>query len=163
MTTEGIDYRITECFMKPEDVNEERLRGFSLSISELSRVSVGGVEFVKVPCDYVRDYAIDLVNGKVTKDLMVYYPSRNARFLVPKDTDIKLVEVVGKQVFPLISEGVEVKARDKIAYIVTGKSEVRVVRSPADAMVIFIFYYPLHKPEKYVFILTEVGNVERVD
>ncbi len=63
-----------------------------------------------------------------------------------KDDDIVAMPVEGREVYFIVSEGDEVSKDQRIGYIITGKGEVRTIRSPKDG-VIFLLHEELG--EKY--------------
>lgn len=83
-------------------------------------------------------------------------------FLVEENTDICLIEVKGVQPYVFPREGEKVKERDKVAYIITGKGEVRVVRSPCEGMVLLVINFPWEKPERYILAVVNKDDVREI-
>jgi hypothetical protein len=102
---------------------------------------------------------IDLTKPLITKSLIIiprFNPEEEMKgLLVEKNTSVCLIEVKGVQpyVFPRESDFIE--ENEKIAYIVTGKGEVRVIKSPCKGIVLLIINLPWEKPEKYILVVVD--------
>ena len=159
---DNVNYELTECFIPQDIIDDKDLKEFSITLNELPKITVNNRVFIKVPCEYVRDKIVNYDEGKLMSDVVIHYPKLKLKYLISSESKVHFIEVVGKNVYVLVNEGEKVKSLNKIAYIVTGKREVRVVRSPFSGVIIFIFYYPLHKPEKYVFVIVGEDLVRKV-
>ncbi len=109
---------------------------------------------------------MDSTKPFITKSLIViprFNPDEEMKgLLVEKNTSVCLVEVKGVQpyVFPHESEFIE--ENEKIAYIVTGKGEVRVVKSPCRGIVLLVINLPWEKPEKYILVVVDKDATRQI-
>ena len=105
---------------------------------------------------------VDVVGGKVLKSYILYTPKHRSWMLIEKNTPVSLVEIYGKRVRFLVAEGDKVLEDSKIAVIITGKFEIRNVRSP-DRGVIVLISECFDVVERYVVVITGEENVRRID
>ncbi|MCD6487881.1 MAG: DUF2118 domain-containing protein [Desulfurococcales archaeon] len=109
---------------------------------------------------------IDLVNATIKEDIIIipqFNPEKIMNALYIKhNTPLCIIEVKGVSPYVLISEGALVKENDKIAYVVTGKGEIRVYKSPCTGIVALVVNLPWEKPERYVIIVVDEKHVKRV-
>ncbi len=114
----------------------------------------------------VIDKAIDLVNGKTTREIIViprFKKSQEIEALyVDKGVNICLMEIKAYQPYVFVSEGDVVEERDKIAYMVTGKGEVRVYKSVCRGIVFLVVNIPWERPEKYILVVVNEDDVRRI-
>lgn len=82
--------------------------------------------------NYVVGVAVNPVTGLCNFDMVVVYRNgeQERAYLVRAGTRVYIVEGRGHRVYPLVSEGSRIVEGSKLFYILTGKYEVRVVRSP---------------------------------
>ncbi len=110
--------------------------------------------------------AIDLLSSKTTKEFIVIPKYTGAEemqaYLVKADINVCLVEVKGISPYVLIDEEDIIDEGDKIALIITGKNEVRVVRSPCKGVPVLIVNFPWEKPEKYIIVVVDKNDVRRI-
>lgn len=78
--------------------------------------------------------------------------------LIEKNTRPCLIEIKGYKPLVLTTEGKKIDKGDKIAYVITNKGEVRVIRSPCSGVVVLVINLPWEKPEKYILVV--VGENE---
>lgn len=97
-----------------------------------------GEEYVEIVYEMVLDYVIDVDLGRVILDLAIYSPTRDSLLYIKEGSIVEIVEVSGKKIYPLISEGSRVEFGDKLFYVLTNKNEVRVARSSVRGIVVFI-------------------------
>jgi len=110
--------------------------------------------------------AIDLLSSRTTREFIVIPKYTGAKemqaYLVKADINICLVEVKGISPYVLINEEDIIDEGDKIALIITGKNEVRVVRSPCKGVPVLIVNFPWEKPERYIIVVVDKNDVRRI-
>ena len=127
----GLPPRVEEVLNPKAKLYVDRSRGlFSYSAIE------GFEEFIEILSNYIVGVAIDPVEAVVKLDLVTVYNDHG--YLLEKGKRVVIIEARGKGGYPLINEGSEVAKGDRVFYIVTGKHEVRVVRSPIDGVLLVI-------------------------
>ncbi len=105
----------------------------------------------KIPCYEIPNEVINLEEGKHA--LEVCNPRLGKCVSVDSKALLDEVIVEGFEVYPVVEEGSEVRYNDKIAYIITGKGEVRTVRYKGVGTVFYIDEVLGEKPVKYrIFI-----------
>ncbi|PUA32215.1 MAG: hypothetical protein B7O98_05970 [Zestosphaera tikiterensis] len=120
-------YRMPECFKVLNDVKE------------------------KIPCYEIPKEIELLKDGKYA--LEVCNPRLNKCVDLDSNALVDEVVIEGFEVYPVVEECSEVGRNDKLAYIVTGKGEVRVVRYEGDGVVLYVDEVVGVRPVKYrVFI-----------
>lgn len=115
----------------------------------------------------VIEKALDLVGAYLKKSVVVIpkycSDSRELEALcVDKDTSVCLMEIKGANPIVFVNEGDEIGERDKIAYIITGKSEVRVYKSVCEGIVFLVVNIPWERPEKYIIVVVGRNDVRRI-
>ena len=113
----------------------------------------------QIPYEQALNY-IDLIEAKTKATLIVVKDKPGASsaqgFLVEKNTEVCLQQVSGDFVYFFTREGSTVKKYNTIAYIVTGKFEVRNVRSICEGLVALIIDMPWEVPRKALVVVTHV-------
>ena len=137
---ESLDYIKTTCNRR--DVTFRR--AFSKRIYERVHVEV-----------------LDLERGEVKKSYIVKSPRNGTYILVEAGVKVSLVEVAGRQVHLYCEEGDEVVEGERIASVITGKYEVRNVRSPDDGIVVLIGEF-IETPERSVIAIAGDEDVRRI-
>ncbi len=122
----------------PSDVLNERVKVY---IDTARRVYdyepfEGSSEFVEMLSNYVVGVAIDPTTGTCNFDMAVLYSDRERGYLIRAGTRVYILEGRGYRVYPLIGEGCKIDRGAKVFYVLTGKREVRVVRSPRPGLVL---------------------------
>lgn len=111
----------------------------------------------EIPYERVVEF-IDLENAVPRKDILVLDEDPSLLefpgFLIEKNTQLCLQEVRGRFIYFLVSEGSQVKRGDIIAYHVTGKFEVRNVKSRCEGQVALIVDMPWETPRKSLVVVT---------
>ncbi len=114
----------------------------------------------------VVEKAVDLVEAKMKKSIIVipkFRPSGELEaILVEEGTSICLMEIKGADPIVFVSEGDEVEERDKIAYIITGKGEVRVYKSVCSGIVTLVINFPWERPERYILVVVSKDDARRI-
>jgi len=114
--------------------------------------------FVEHPYEKAYEKTYDLEHEIVIKDHMIF-PSRSLEgFLVNKGVKIKYLILEGLGIDVIITEGSFVKKQDKIAYIYTGKREIRTIRSLLEGFVLYITELYGEFPYKTLIIFLEDIN-----
>ncbi|NPA96560.1 MAG: DUF2118 domain-containing protein [Crenarchaeota archaeon] len=93
-------------------------------------------EFTEILTNFVVGIAIDPIKAVANLDTLAVYGEYG--YLLEKGKSTTVVEARGKSVYPLVKEGSKVAKGERLFYVVTGKHEVRVVRSPIDGVLFAI-------------------------
>ena len=104
---------------------------------------------------------LDLEGGRIKRSYILKTPHDRLYLLVEAGTRVSLVEVAGRQVHLYCEEGDEVKRGERLASVITGKLEVRNVRSPDDGVVVLIGEF-IETPERYVVAIAGGDDVRRI-
>jgi len=139
------------------------LRGFGGGL-EVVRGCSGGCALclVEVPYEAAGDIILDRVGGRVRCGFLIMWEGSGDGLYVRGGSEAYILEAVGRRIHSLVSEGDEVVRGSRVAYIYTGKGEVRVLRSDVEGVVAYISHELGSKPEKLLFIVVGGGNVSRV-
>jgi len=108
---------------------------------------------------------IDLTEPRIRRSFILikkYGPQIMSGILVEENTKPCLMEVRGRQPIILISEGDEVSERDKIAYTITNKGEVRTFRSPCTGLLVLNINIPWERPEKYILVVVSKNECREI-
>jgi len=112
--------------------------------------------FGEVPYERVLDY-VDLERAVNTRSIIVLREDPSLRelngFIVEKGTLLCLQEVTGKFIYFLVGEGTKISSGDIIAYHVTGKFEVRSIKSKCEGQVALIVDMPWEVPRRAVVVV----------
>ncbi len=110
--------------------------------------------------------AIDLVKPLITRDIIVIPQYTSEEYmnglLIKNNTKPCLIEVKGFSPMIFINEDEIIDYGDKIAYIVTGKKEVRTVKSPCKGRVVLVVNFPWEKPERYLIVVVRPDEARRI-
>jgi len=98
----------------------------------------GSRPFVEIVPHALIGGVVDPVSGECAIDFVVEYLDRDEALFVPRGSRASILEARGRRVYQLVEEGSEIEPGDKIFYVVTGKHEVRVVRSPVGGVLVHI-------------------------
>ena len=110
--------------------------------------------YFKVVYEPAFNLFLDLEEAKIIRDIVVHLPWRREYIKVERDTKVDLIEISGKNVHLFVREGDKIEYNDKIAYILTGKLEVRTYRSPSSGLVIYITSLS-ERPVKYLLVVVD--------
>jgi len=106
------------------------------------------------------DYAIDLVEGRVTRRFAVVVPKLDRRaFYLEPGTPVLLYRVTGHQTTFTLYEGEEVEPRDVLAYVLTQKGETRTVRLLDEGVIVYIAWDRESFPPAYTVVLAPKDKV----
>jgi len=120
-----------------------------------------GVEFVELLYDKVPGVAVDLTSGLVLFDLMIIVGPKG--FLMKAGSRVNIVEVSGYRVFAAVREGDTVAQNDRIAYVLTGKGNVRTIRSPYNGVVVYVGEIIPSTVQRYIILIAGEGGAINVD
>lgn len=131
-----------------------------------SKTPVGEKYYGHILYEDVVDKALDLVEALVKKTIIViprFKPTGDLEaILVEEGVKTCLMEVKGFEPIVFVREGDEVEEKDKVAYVITGKSEVRVYKSVCSGIVTLVINFPWEKPERYVLVVVNRDDVRRI-
>ncbi len=119
-------------------------------------------EFIEIVYERVLDYIIDIGMNKVVLDLAIYSPNRNILLYIKAGSKVEIIEVMGKKVYPLVSEGDSISFGDKLFYIVTNKNEVRVIKSYVKGIVVFLGEVFSNGIQREVMAVIKEGEVHEL-
>lgn len=109
----------------------------------------------KVEC---HELALELISKRRTvADVTVCNRRKEVCLSLAENSEVAVVEITGSEVFPRVDVGDYVKAGDTLAYVITGKGEVRSKRSDSEGRVVLLHEDPTSKPLKYFIVLTAKG------
>lgn len=112
-----------------------------------------------IPYEQVLNY-IDSLEAKMRESVVVLQsrPDRAVYkgFLLEKGTSVCLQEISGNYVYLHVKEGMSVKKEHSIAHIITGKLEIRNIRSLCEGLVALVVDMPWKEPRKVVVVVTNV-------
>lgn len=130
--------------------------------SNPEKVSKSEKRYGHILYENIVDEAVDLVEPRITRGFIVipHYTGEDSMkaYIVEKNVKPCLIEVKGVYPHILVEEMDEIDEKDKIAYVITGKNEVRVIRSPCRGVVVLVINFPWEKPERYLLVV--VGRDE---
>lgn len=108
--------------------------------------------FEKIMYDKALNEVFDIRNNVIKKSFIVN--TVNGRYiLVEKGLKPYVYDVRGVRVHLLVSEGDEVKPRERIAYILTRKHETRVLKSDVEGVVVLVGYLLGEPVDHYVVLV----------
>lgn len=110
-----------------------------------------------IPYEEVINY-VDLEGQRLLREVLLLpsqQPSRGSKgYLFPPGTPLCLQEIQGKNVYTLAREGSEVKRGERLAYVITGKMEVRNVFSLCEGFIIACVDIVWERPERVVLVIS---------
>ncbi len=120
---------------------------------ELSKVNADQANvYFKVIYEPAYNLFLDLERAEIVRDTIIFLPWTKEYIKIESGTNVELLEISGKKVYLFVREGDKIRYNDKIAYILTGKLEVRTYRSPSEGIVIYITSLS-EKPVKYLLVV----------
>ena len=129
-------------------------------VNQLTETPSGRV-FSKVIYEQALNEIIDL-EASITKKAFAICTPKNEILLVEEGTKTVLIEVKGWKISLQVSEGDEIKPRQRIAYVLTKKFEVRSVKSTDEGIVVYIGWVYEERPERYVIVVVNSNDVRRL-
>jgi len=106
------------------------------------------------PCVEVYD---SIIRGDVATGITICNERNNLCVEVQEGSTLKVVELEGNEVFFQVDIGDLVKKGDILAYIITGKGEVRSFRAHDEGYVVFVHEDPIARPMRYTLVLGSRG------
>ncbi|MCD6301040.1 MAG: DUF2118 domain-containing protein, partial [Staphylothermus sp.] len=122
--------------------------------------------FTNIIYENILNY-IDLVEAQIRINTIVipeFTPDKEEikGLFVKENTSLCLIEVKGIQPHVFTREGDKINEKDKIAYTITGKGEVRVTKSPCKGVVLLVINLPWEQPEKYILAVVSKDDVREI-
>lgn len=77
---------------------------------------------------------------------------------VSSSDELVVTELSGSEVFVSVKEGDRVKRGDKLGYVITGKREVRSLRSDVEGFVVLVYEVPTSRPSKILVFIKKGGG-----
>lgn len=111
-------------------------------------------EFEERPCSEVFGY---LIRGDAATGITVCNERNNLCVEVQEGNTLEVVELEGNEVFFQVDIGDFVRRGSILAYIITGKGEVRSFRAHNEGYIVFIHEDPTARPMRYTLILGSGG------
>ena len=110
-------------------------------------------KYSQVECRELPKY---IINGKAAKNLRVCNERLGTCIDVNESEKIVVLEIVGRKIFIISDECMRVKRNQKIAYTLTGKGELRTIKSPVNGYILLYNEILGERAEKYeVFIVVK--------
>ncbi len=132
----------------------------------LSRECSGEEYYGHILYEDVVEKAIDLEKAVVKKEFIViprYTGEKEMKaLLVREGAEACLMEISGVNPYTSLREGDFIETREKIAYIITGKGEVRAYKSPCSGIVVVVANLPWETPEKYIVVVVSRDAVREI-
>jgi hypothetical protein len=116
---------------------------------------------VEVPYEIASKLFLDPVSGKIICDFLIIWEGSGEGLYIGRNVEAHVIEATGHNIYSIVSEGDHVRSRSKIAYITTGKGEVRTLRAGVDGIIVYISQELTSKPEKLLFVVVGGDNVRR--
>lgn len=91
-------------------------------------------------------------------DVLVCNEATSKCVEVRSSDKLLITEISGSEVFTNVKEGDHVKRGSKLAYIITGKGEVRSLRSDFEGLVALVHEVPASRPSKILIFIKEGGS-----
>ncbi|MEM4774763.1 MAG: DUF2118 domain-containing protein [Sulfolobales archaeon] len=111
----------------------------------------------KIEC---HELALELIKKQhVEADLMVCNRRSDVCLSLARGSKVAVIEVSGLEVYPQVDIGDYVRINDLLAYVITGKGEVRSKRSALEGYVALLYEDPTSRPLKCYILLTTEGGV----
>jgi hypothetical protein len=117
---------------------------------------------VEIPYEVAGKIILDPVEGRITCDFLLMWEGSGEGLYIKEGTRSYVIETAGHRIHSIVSEGETVRSGSKIAYISTGKGEVRTVRADVEGVIAYIYQDLTSKPEKLLFIVVGGENVRRI-
>ncbi len=117
---------------------------------------------IEIPYEIAGKIMLDSVEGRITCDFLLMWEESGEGLYVRGGTKAYVIETTGHRIHSIVSEGENVRSGSKIAYISTGKGEVRTVRADIEGVIAYIYQDLTSKPEKLLFIVVGGKNVRRI-
>ncbi len=161
-------YSFPEVFVRNQHGDKYIVRrGDEYLLVEDKNIVASSSEFYgHVMYEDVVEKAIDLIEPLITRDIIIIPRYTNEEFmnglLVKNNTKPCLIEIKGSSPIIFINEDEIIDYEDKIAYIVTGKREVRTVKSPCKGRVVLVVNFPWEKPERYLVVVVRPDEVREI-
>jgi len=106
------------------------------------------------PCSEVLG---DLTRGSTASGITVCNERNNLCVELLEGSMLKVVELEGNEVFFQVDVGDLVRRGSVLAYVITGKGEVRSFRARDEGYVVFIHEDPIARPMRYTLVLGSEG------
>lgn len=162
--------------LKPSEIGDNKIRSIIQSSALLEEDRNGRIRevsleealksrkldntYFKVIYEPAYKLFIDLENTIITRDIIVFLPWTKEYIKIKSGTRVELLEIAGKNVYLFVREGDKVEYNSKIAYILTGKLEVRTYRSPSKGVIIYITTLT-EKPLKYLLVVVDESSTRK--
>lgn len=98
---------------------------------------------------------IDLERAVTLRDLVVVTRVDESlkAYYVPANTPVCIQEITGRNIYVFATEGSRVKKSERVAYIITGKREVRNVYSLCEGFILACVDVVWERPEKVIMVV----------
>jgi len=132
--------------------------------ARLSRSCSGGPRcFGKAIYGVSLEELVDLVSKRATRSFIVLLPPDYHRgLLVEKGSHVEPIPLNGIRVVLEACEGDRVEPGSTLGFTVTGKREVRHIRSHVSGVVVYIYSSPYSRPERNIVFVVPEEEVREV-
>jgi hypothetical protein len=114
----------------------------------------------KVPYELPLDELVDRLAERARVTFLIHIPNEEKAILVPKGTPIKLLKASHVKVGIAVKEGDSVEEGDTYAYGLTGKGEVRRLRTTVPGTVVMVHWEPYGGRDDYHVLVAPEGEVK---
>ncbi len=130
-----------------------------LECRHLKELKEGTRLFRKIMYDKALDEVFDMQNNIIRRSFIVNTVD-GKYMLIEKGLKPYVYEARGVRVHLLVSEGDEIKPRERIAYILTRKHETRVLKSDVEGVVILVGYLLGEPIDHYIVLILGRDHVK---
>jgi len=112
-----------------------------------------------IPYEQALNY-IDLLEARVRVSMAILQGKPGEAvyegFLLERGVNVCLQEILGNHMYLYVKEGMSIEREHTIAHVITGKLEIRSIRSTCEGLVALVVDMPWEEPRKAVVVVTNV-------
>ncbi len=117
-------------------------------------------EYGKVPYEIPLEELVDLLEERAKVSFIIHIPNENKAILVPEGTRVKILRAVHTAVRGLPKEGEVLEEGDVYATGLTGKGEIRKLRTLEKGLVAMVHWEPYGGKDVYHLLLVPEDQVK---
>ncbi len=118
--------------------------------------------FTEFPFEEAYRYIYDPGKGCSAREFIVMDSSSGKGIYIGRGTRLELDELEGYKVILDVEIGSSLGYGDKIGYVLTGKGEVRNIRSRSSGVVVYAAHMPIDKPQKAILLIASDKDVREI-
>lgn len=147
-------YRFPRLFIEGKESNEyARVEGEEVVFGKEG-------DFGKVPYEIPLEELVDVLEERAKVSFLIHIPNENKAILVPKGSRVKLLRAVHSAVRGLPKEGEVLEVGDVYATGLTGKGEIRKLRTNERGVVVMVHWQPYGGKDVYHLLLVPEDQVK---